>query len=192
MIDCLLRHRELAARSPLLARLGMRQNGCGCRSYGVLTLHRPSNVDDMKMLQDIQSAVSIVAVEFPIFFPIHPRTRKNIERLGLTRYLSNSARRRTCWDCASRAARISRFSFPERLRTHCLHRLRRSTRGDHGPRRTVPHVGTSAIAVLHPAHGIGLTAALEPLHLPFTQLQQTGGFAYASLSPAAFSITFTL
>jgi UDP-N-acetylglucosamine 2-epimerase (non-hydrolysing) len=90
MIDCLLRHRELAARSPLLERLGMRQNGSGCRPYGVLTLHRPSNVDDTKTLQDILSAVSIVAVEFPIFFPIHPRTRKNIESFGLTRYLSNA------------------------------------------------------------------------------------------------------
>ena len=42
-----------------------------------------------------------------------------------------------------------------------------------------PRHGASAIAVLHPAHGIGPIAALEPLHLPLTQLQQTGGFAYA-------------
>ena len=42
-----------------------------------------------------------------------------------------------------------------------------------------PRHGASAIAVLHPADGIGLIAALEPLHLAFTQLQQAGGFAYA-------------
>src|SRR6202030_2055054 len=36
MIDCLLRHRELATRSPILDRLGMLQNGSGCRPYGVL------------------------------------------------------------------------------------------------------------------------------------------------------------
>ena len=42
-----------------------------------------------------------------------------------------------------------------------------------------PGHGASAIAVLHPADGIGPIAALEPLHLPLTQLQQTGGFAYA-------------
>jgi UDP-N-acetylglucosamine 2-epimerase (non-hydrolysing) len=91
MIDCLLQHREMAARSPILDRLGVRQNGSGCRSYGVLTLHRPSNVDDRKTLQGILSAVSNVAAELPVFFPIHPRTRKNIESFGLGRYLTDTA-----------------------------------------------------------------------------------------------------
>jgi UDP-N-acetylglucosamine 2-epimerase (non-hydrolysing) len=91
MIDSLLRHREIAARSPVLDRLGMRQNGSGCRPYGVLTLHRPSNVDDPKTLQGILRAVSALAAEFPVFFPIHPRTRKNIESFGLLRYLANAA-----------------------------------------------------------------------------------------------------
>jgi UDP-N-acetylglucosamine 2-epimerase (non-hydrolysing) len=94
MIDCLLRYREMAARSPLLERLGMRQNGSGCRRYGVLTLHRPSNVDDAKTLQDILSAVSAIAAELPIFFPIHPRTRKNIESFGLTRHLAKAGGKR--------------------------------------------------------------------------------------------------
>jgi len=92
MIDCLLRHRELAAKSPILDRLGVRQNGSGCRSYGVLTLHRPSNVDDPKTLQGILSAVSALAAELPVFFPVHPRTRKNIESFGLARYLADAAR----------------------------------------------------------------------------------------------------
>jgi UDP-N-acetylglucosamine 2-epimerase (non-hydrolysing) len=91
MIDCLLRHRELAARSPILDRLGVRQNGSGCRPYGVLTLHRPSNVDDAKTLQGILSAVSALATELPVFFPVHPRTRKNIESFGLLRYLASTA-----------------------------------------------------------------------------------------------------
>jgi UDP-N-acetylglucosamine 2-epimerase (non-hydrolysing) len=90
MIDCLLRHRELAAKSPILDRLGVRLNGSGCRPYGVLTLHRPSNVDDPKTLQGILSAVSALAVELPVFFPIHPRTRKNIESFGLVRYLAHA------------------------------------------------------------------------------------------------------
>ena len=91
MIDCLLRHRELAAKSPILDRLGVRQNGSGCRPYGVLTLHRPSNVDDPKTLQGILSAVSALAAELPVFFPVHPRTRKNIESFGLRRYLTEAA-----------------------------------------------------------------------------------------------------
>ena len=85
----------MAARSPLLDGLGMRQigirqNGAGCRAYGVLTLHRPSNVHDPETLQGILSAVSSLAAQFPVFFPMHPRTRKNIESFGLLRYLANS------------------------------------------------------------------------------------------------------
>jgi len=91
MIDCLLRHRELAAKSPILDRLGVRQNGSGCRPYGVLTLHRPSNVDDPKTLQGILSAVSDLAADLPVFFPVHPRTRKNVESFGLARYLADAA-----------------------------------------------------------------------------------------------------
>jgi UDP-N-acetylglucosamine 2-epimerase (non-hydrolysing) len=56
MIDSLLRHRELAKRSPILDKLGVRKNQSGCTPYGVLTLHRPSNVDDHKTLQGILAA----------------------------------------------------------------------------------------------------------------------------------------
>jgi UDP-N-acetylglucosamine 2-epimerase (non-hydrolysing) len=91
MIDCLLRHREMAARSPILDRLGIRENGSACRAYGVLTLHRPSNVDDAKTLQSILTAVCALAEEVPVFFPVHPRTRKKIESFGLARYLTGSS-----------------------------------------------------------------------------------------------------
>lgn len=100
MIDSLLQHRELASRSPLLDRLGMRRlgmprvemgkNGSSCRDYGVLTLHRPSNVDDPETLDGILRAVSALAADLPVFFPVHPRTRKKIESFGLQRYLARS------------------------------------------------------------------------------------------------------
>lgn len=86
MIDCLIRHRELASRSPILMQLGVRQNGSACLSYGVLTLHRPSNVDDPKTLHGIMRAVRALASDLPVFFPIHPRTRKNIEPFKCARY----------------------------------------------------------------------------------------------------------
>ena len=89
MIDCLLQHRKLAAQSPILEQLGMCHNGSGCRPYGVLTLHRPSNVDDPETLQGILTAVDILAAQFPVFFPIHPRTRRSIENFGLGHYLSD-------------------------------------------------------------------------------------------------------
>jgi hypothetical protein len=46
-------------------------------------------------------------------------------------------------------------------------------------KRNRPGHGASAIAVRYPAYGIRPIAAFEPLHLPCTELQQTGGFAYA-------------
>ena len=46
-------------------------------------------------------------------------------------------------------------------------------------RRQSPGHGPSAVAVMHPSDPVGTIAALEPLHLPFTQLQQTSRFAYA-------------
>src|ERR1022692_2311308 len=46
-------------------------------------------------------------------------------------------------------------------------------------RRQSPGHGPSPIAVMHPSHGVGAKAPLEPLHLPFTQLQQSSRFAYA-------------
>jgi UDP-N-acetylglucosamine 2-epimerase (non-hydrolysing) len=82
MIDCLLRHRDLAAKSAILKQLGMR-NETRFLPYAVLTLHRPSNVDDRETLQGILNAVKEVATDFPVFFPIHPRTRKNLEKFGL-------------------------------------------------------------------------------------------------------------
>ena len=90
MIDCLLHHREAAARSPILDRLGLRRNGSGCLPYAVLTLHRPSNVEDAKTLEGILRSVSALALKLPIFFPVHPRTRKNIENFGFEKYLANS------------------------------------------------------------------------------------------------------
>jgi UDP-N-acetylglucosamine 2-epimerase (non-hydrolysing) len=87
MIDCLLRHRELAAKSQLLDWLGVRQNSSGSKPYAVLTLHRPSNVDDPNTLQGILSAVSALGADLPVFFPIHPRTRKNVESFGFGGYL---------------------------------------------------------------------------------------------------------
>ena len=90
MIDSLLRHRDLAGRSPILEKLGVRKNGGRYPPYGVMTLHRPSNADDRDTLRGILSAVNIVAQNFPVFFPVHPRTRKNIDAFGLAEYLAGS------------------------------------------------------------------------------------------------------
>lgn len=90
MIDSLQRHREVANRSLILDRLGIRQNGSNCRPYGVLTLHRPSNTDDRDVLHRVLETVRNLATDLPILFPVHPRTRKNIDRFGYTMYLTHA------------------------------------------------------------------------------------------------------
>ncbi len=56
--------------------------------YGVLTLHRPSNVDSPEVLSSLLTALGDVAEELPLVFPVHPRTRARIEAFGLGSLLS--------------------------------------------------------------------------------------------------------
>jgi UDP-N-acetylglucosamine 2-epimerase (non-hydrolysing) len=78
MIDTLLRLRPKAAQRDLPARLGLAPRG-----YAVLTLHRPSNVDDAGRLAAIVGALADVGKSCPIVFPMHPRTRTRLASVGL-------------------------------------------------------------------------------------------------------------
>jgi UDP-N-acetylglucosamine 2-epimerase (non-hydrolysing) len=51
--------------------------------YGVVTLHRPSNVDSPETLRALLGVLGEVAAQLPLVFAMHPRTRNNIERFGL-------------------------------------------------------------------------------------------------------------
>jgi len=84
MIDTLLAHRERAANSTLLDRLAL-AGPDGPRPYGVVTLHRPANVDTEDCLKGILGAIAELAETLPLIFPVHPRTAKQIERFGLGR-----------------------------------------------------------------------------------------------------------
>lgn len=57
------------------------QHGAG--NYGVVTLHRPSNVDDAATFTRIAGALKEIAAQLPLIFPVHPRTRANIEKFGI-------------------------------------------------------------------------------------------------------------
>jgi len=78
MIDTLLKNRKRADQSTILADLGLTP-----KNYAVVTLHRPSNVDDAETLGSILDAFAVIAADMPIVFPMHPRTRKNMTTLGL-------------------------------------------------------------------------------------------------------------
>ncbi len=51
--------------------------------YGVVTLHRPSNVDSEESLRRVGQVLAEIARDLPLAFPVHPRTRANIERFGI-------------------------------------------------------------------------------------------------------------
>jgi UDP-N-acetylglucosamine 2-epimerase (non-hydrolysing) len=51
--------------------------------YGVITLHRPSNVDSAEMMARIGGALKEIAADLPLLFPVHPRTRANLEIFGI-------------------------------------------------------------------------------------------------------------
>jgi len=75
MIDTLLKNRAKADRSAILDELGLQPG-----RYAVLTLHRPSNVDDPVVFGRLLDALEVVQKDLPIVFPIHPRTRNNLAK----------------------------------------------------------------------------------------------------------------
>jgi len=60
------------------------------KHYGLLTLHRPSNVDDPRVLNGLLTAIIKISENLPIIFPVHPRTRQRIEQQGLSELLAAS------------------------------------------------------------------------------------------------------
>src|SRR5258706_13998125 len=79
MIDSLLGQLDRAKQSTARADLGLAD-----KEYAVLTLHRPSNVDDTAAFLRIIEALEEIARRLPIVFPAQPRTRKMIAELGLS------------------------------------------------------------------------------------------------------------
>jgi len=78
MIDTLLKNRERAESSSILESYGVKPGG-----YAVLTLHRPSNVDDPDVFDSILAALKVIQEDMSIIFPLHPRTRNRIASTSL-------------------------------------------------------------------------------------------------------------
>lgn len=78
MIDSLFKHLECAKTSTVREKLGLADS-----NYAVLTLHRPSNVDERAIFIRILDALEPIGQRLPVIFPVHPRTRKMIADLGL-------------------------------------------------------------------------------------------------------------
>lgn len=78
MIDTLVRLLPIANASELLRRLNISP------PFVLVTLHRPATVDDPVVLEGVLSALASIATDFPVIFPVHPRTRARLEKKWLS------------------------------------------------------------------------------------------------------------
>lgn len=78
MIDSLRKHEEKAEGSTILGDLDL-----DAQSYALITLHRPSNVDDKSNFEIILNAFQEISPDLSLIFPIHPRARKQLEKFDL-------------------------------------------------------------------------------------------------------------
>ena len=85
MIDSVFYNLEKSKQSPIRENLNLTEG-----EYAVTTLHRPSNVDDKKNFTNLLDALVAVSEKIPIIFPVHPRTRNNIEKFGFAEQVEKS------------------------------------------------------------------------------------------------------
>ena len=78
MIDSLVHYRQKASQMDLLEKRSLNP-----KQYVLMTMHRPSNVDDGEGLRAILDIIRNTATRLPVLFPIHPRTRNNMGKFGL-------------------------------------------------------------------------------------------------------------
>jgi UDP-N-acetylglucosamine 2-epimerase (non-hydrolysing) len=78
MIDTLFKHRPNFKKPEFWDKLGLIKGG-----YMVITLHRPSNVDEEENLRNLLNEIIINSNGLPLIFPVHPRTAKILHRLGI-------------------------------------------------------------------------------------------------------------
>ena len=84
MIDSLFNNLERAKESTIHSDLNIEKG-----NYGVLTLHRPSNVDEKEAFSRILDALEQIGSRIPLVFPLHPRTKNRAEQFGLTERLES-------------------------------------------------------------------------------------------------------
>ena len=100
MIDSLLAFKEKAEASTILDKLKLRARGrnnddcTSIRPYALLTLHRPSNVDNRDVFLNILAGLEELATNYPVIFPVHPRTQRQIRKFGFEFRLGVNARKR--------------------------------------------------------------------------------------------------
>ncbi len=103
MIDTLLRYRAKSQQSTILEKLKLIE-GDRVKSYVILTLHRPGNVDNRDKLRTMLETILEAARDIPIIFPAHPRTLKQIQDADLSDYFVDNVSEEN--ECRSSQVRI--------------------------------------------------------------------------------------
>jgi len=84
MIDTLITNLEKAKKLKLLDKYNLKKN-----DYALITLHRPSNVDTKEDLEKMLNILTFLQEKIKVFFPIHPRTKKNLEKFDLEKNIKD-------------------------------------------------------------------------------------------------------
>ncbi len=87
MIDSLVRLNKIFDRSKILESLNLEK-----KSYALITLHRPSNVDSKMDLEKMMDALVMISFQMECVLPIHPRTKNNLDKFNLYSKYSNNKR----------------------------------------------------------------------------------------------------
>jgi UDP-N-acetylglucosamine 2-epimerase (non-hydrolysing) len=85
MIDSLEMLRDRIQAQPTCNEFGLKK-----QAYGLVTLHRPSNVDEPQKLKKLFDLLARISKKIPLVFPLHPRTRKNAANMGILPELEES------------------------------------------------------------------------------------------------------
>lgn len=83
MIDTLLYNLPRATPAASTIQQHVPDEGVNANHYGLVTLHRPANVDDAQVLKRLLTTLADISADIPLLFPVHPRTRQRIEQAGL-------------------------------------------------------------------------------------------------------------
>jgi UDP-N-acetylglucosamine 2-epimerase (non-hydrolysing) len=83
MIDSLISHLDKADRMNVLL-----EHDVEPKDFGLVTLHRPSNVDDKTRLSRLVQLLKSISEDYRLVFPMHPRTKNNASKMGLLEELN--------------------------------------------------------------------------------------------------------
>jgi len=85
MIDSLVQFKPVFEKSEVLNELNVK-----AKNYFVFTFHRPGNVDNQEKLTELVGTIKGIAASNQVVFPVHPRTKGNLEKFGLWNEVQNS------------------------------------------------------------------------------------------------------